>query len=880
MAKLQKTNFQLQFKSGLEADINTDATKYLALEGEPHYVTDSKDLYIFDGTENIFIGGETLDSRYYLQTELNSTTIGSSGASLIGYNALNSTPVQVQVYRDKTGSALYGNGGLITENSALDGTIDISQALVALKTTDDIDGEMVSATISATTSFALDSGINVISVDYNGGTPQFVKSTTPPNKTTIIPLGKVYKDDNNHLHIWQGGSSFTGFPLKVAQRVLDVGGLTRASGLVTSESSLEDLHVAITAGSLYLGINSFDQDSFDSGLHHAIASCSANNTIILDTAEGDVADLYVHGHHLNISSSTNGNDGCYHSESASWDGTNTTVIIEETTLNTGADTGHSHYQVFAYWHYDYSTTSWVEETQAGDHCAVGIDVNYWNDIDNATEFQSYVSNRYGLAWVYVEPHGNPHIVYGQGSYTLAQAVEEGPPSSLPDIVSKMGFLVAKIMFQEGDTSFYEVYYPWTTTFSATGASDHGGLAGLSDDDHPQYLLADGSRTVTGGLLIDGSTDEVQQTIQGYSTQTKCLSLWEQSDGTDVACMTNEGYIGLGKAFTNARIDIYNDTNDTNVIGIRMRGAASQTQNYIQIRNSSSTDVFKVNAGGTIVGSPEDDNEALLFEQEIGYTASSAFFRISPTLRADTPGISFTSFSMLAFIADDSEDLSGYTGGQFRTRVSSGFTGTIDVTSAIGIGSLDLPTGTVTANYGIKIQDQTAGDSNWAIFTEEGLVEFGDLVIGDHPTIRLDKDTATQNVGGANGTITAISWDRQDKIDSDWFTHDIATNNTRITVDTAGTYSIKATVGVAQGGTGRTTYMIYGKKNGTTNIIKGTGRNYSRGSAYGDASMNFITEVDLAVDDYIEILVQVDDADGVYTSNTIDGECEVIIKKLS
>ena len=40
--------------------------------------------------------------------------------------------------------------------------------------------------------------------------------------------------------------------------------------------------------------------------------------------------------------------------------------------------------------------------------------------------------------------------------------------------------------------------------SATPAStlDHGGLQGLGDDDHTQYLLADGSRTITGGILYD------------------------------------------------------------------------------------------------------------------------------------------------------------------------------------------------------------------------------------------------------------------------------------------------------------------------------------------------------------------------------------------
>ena len=44
-----------------------------------------------------------------------------------------------------------------------------------------------------------------------------------------------------------------------------------------------------------------------------------------------------------------------------------------------------------------------------------------------------------------------------------------------------------------------------------GASDHGDLTGLSDDDHTQYLLADGTRTLTGELTISGSGIDLEHT---------------------------------------------------------------------------------------------------------------------------------------------------------------------------------------------------------------------------------------------------------------------------------------------------------------------------------------------------------------------------------
>lgn len=45
-------DFIIKFKQGLAASINTLATAYNAVAGEPHYTTDGKKLYMFDGTLN------------------------------------------------------------------------------------------------------------------------------------------------------------------------------------------------------------------------------------------------------------------------------------------------------------------------------------------------------------------------------------------------------------------------------------------------------------------------------------------------------------------------------------------------------------------------------------------------------------------------------------------------------------------------------------------------------------------------------------------------------------------------------------------------------------------------------------------------------------
>ena len=59
-------------------------------------------------------------------------------------------------------------------------------------------------------------------------------------------------------------------------------------------------------------------------------------------------------------------------------------------------------------------------------------------------------------------------------------------------------------FTSGDRSWIYNGYAWD--IASTGTVDHGVLEGLGDDDHTQYLLADGSRTLSGNLTVTGTVD--------------------------------------------------------------------------------------------------------------------------------------------------------------------------------------------------------------------------------------------------------------------------------------------------------------------------------------------------------------------------------------
>ena len=57
MSDLLGRKLQIQIKQGLEANINATATKNAAITGEPHYTTDTKKLYIYDGSNNERVHG-------------------------------------------------------------------------------------------------------------------------------------------------------------------------------------------------------------------------------------------------------------------------------------------------------------------------------------------------------------------------------------------------------------------------------------------------------------------------------------------------------------------------------------------------------------------------------------------------------------------------------------------------------------------------------------------------------------------------------------------------------------------------------------------------------------------------------------------------------
>jgi hypothetical protein len=66
--------------------------------------------------------------------------------------------------------------------------------------------------------------------------------------------------------------------------------------------------------------------------------------------------------------------------------------------------------------------------------------------------------------------------------------------------------------------------------AGSGITDHGGMSGIADDDHTQYLLVDGTRAMTSAMTIGTDADGTDRSITwGHSTLKTIIGIDDSSD---------------------------------------------------------------------------------------------------------------------------------------------------------------------------------------------------------------------------------------------------------------------------------------------------------------------------------------------------------------
>lgn len=127
--------------------------------------------------------------------------------------------------------------------------------------------------------------------------------------------------------------------------------------------------------------------------------------------------------------------------------------------------------------------------------------------DNGTNLTAITAGKYVKA-LFFYMNGKIGWTYPTEFFnTLAQAQNAALPT-MPSGLELRPKLTA-IVYQQGDTNFTSAIWqdvrPGISEETFNAVTDHGALTGLSDDDHTQYILVDGTRAFTGNVDIGANT---------------------------------------------------------------------------------------------------------------------------------------------------------------------------------------------------------------------------------------------------------------------------------------------------------------------------------------------------------------------------------------
>ena len=154
--------------------------------------------------------------------------------------------------------------------------------------------------------------------------------------------------------------------------------------------------------------------------------------------------------------------------------------------------------------------------------ANAIDPSHYDD--GSGTLAEVANNRYSCHWVYRHvSDGHVYVLYGRGSYKLAEAETAGEPNK-PDHLAAFGCLIGKIIAPKNGGSFTEIQMVTDTFFVGTKVSDHSELSNLVWS--------------KAGHTIDTDVDFNSQKIYLDKTNLPNTFLWE--DGTDPVLNFDDG----------------------------------------------------------------------------------------------------------------------------------------------------------------------------------------------------------------------------------------------------------------------------------------------------------------------------------------------------
>jgi len=181
-------------------------------------------------------------------------------------------------------------------------------------------------------------------------------------------------------------------------------------------------------------------------------------------------------------------------------------------------------------------------------------INNTQYYDGAGSLATVGVTLYACHWVYIHSDDNDvYVMYGETNAKLAAAEQAQPPADLPIELAEFGLLLGCIIIKRDATSFAVIQMVSDTFFTGTAVADHGELSGLTEDDHPQYVLVtdledtptedEANKATTSEYIFDHNAD-------GSAHQSNVGAIGIIIDGGGVAVSTGiKGSLYIPAAYT-------------------------------------------------------------------------------------------------------------------------------------------------------------------------------------------------------------------------------------------------------------------------------------------------------------------------------------------
>ena len=441
--------------------------------------------------------------------------------------------------------------------------------------------------------------------------------------------------------------------------------------------------------------------------------------------------------------------------------------------------------------------------------------------DNAGTLTALGTGKWKVDWVYMQ-NDTPSslaIIYGTTQYNNQASAElETVPSLVPPSIAGVGALIGRYLVQEG-TATVIPQSVFTTTFAASGVTEHNSLSGLQGGAASEYYHLDATEfgfldgqdqsVLTTGTpsFADLTIDNMYLNLNTFSTTAGDLTFAPFTSITNIT----------GDLSVSGRID----GEGSKVLGndAYKQFNKSAYAEYSVIGDFSTGQNATFDGGGTITaGEPSievgalDTTDANFYQYDMG-AVNDYFYLTVPVDQDKTIGYRFR-YSYDG--ADDDVDLEikCATSGTILTDTDPMPVKKADELTTM-TGSIFVPTGCGDLKFGFSV----------AVFNTGKVFKFNRLTLNDNPFVykNLNINVIVEAAGNASTSLAVANVteiDYIEQIDS----HD-AWDGSGFTAPFSGIYEIEATIDLNGAGSAHFTSFIDGAQvrriNGNyTSITKG------------------------------------------------------------